>query len=249
MYVALSLAGLNCAISHAAPQVLTIATSELPPYISKDPQNSFLTELLQEIAKEMGVSIELRFMPWPRCELAVDSLQVWATMPYVPTQEREEKFLFSQPLYAKRTVLFYYSKVESDIPKTFTDLGELSQYRLGGVRGYYYESIFSEAGLPLALASSEELNFRKLHAGRVDLVPAVETVGWDIIRRTFSEEDQAYFGILDSTLDVGYNFLMTSRRYPQTDQLLERFNQALNTLQLNGVYREIAMRYGVVTNE
>lgn len=245
----LGMASLICAIGHAAPQVLTIATSELPPYISEEPQNSFLTELLQEVAKEMGVSIELRFMPWPRCELAVDSLQVWATLPYVPTQEREEKFLFSQPLYAKRTVLFYYSKGESGLPRTFTDLGELNQYRLGGVRGYYYESIFSEAGLPLALASSEELNFRKLHAGRVDLVPAVEAVGWDIIRRNFSEEDQAYFGTLDTTLDVGYNYLMTSRAYPQTEQLLERFNQALNTLQLNGVYRTIAMRYGVIAGE
>lgn len=238
-----------CNAGYASAQTLIIVTSELPPYTSAEPQNSFLSALLLEVAKEMGVSFDIRFMPWPRCEQAVDSLQAWATMPYVPTPERESKFLFSSALYAKRTVLFHYSEDEPRLPKTFTDLSELSPYKVGGVRGYYYDAAFSDAGVKLSLASTEEQSFRMLRAGRVDLVPAVEVVGWNIIRNAFSREEQAHFYVMDTPLNVGYNYLMTSRRYPQAEQLLERFNQALRIVELNGVYRALAIRHGILVEQ
>ncbi|VXD04943.1 ABC transporter substrate-binding protein [Pseudomonas sp. 8Z] len=243
---ALGVAWSYCSASYAAPQTLIIVTSELPPYTSAKPQDSFLSALLQEVGKEMGVKFEFRFMPWARGEQAVDSLQAWATMPYVPTPEREKKFLFSIPLYAKRTMLFHYSEEQPSLPKTFTDLRELSRLRVGGVRGYYYESVFSDAGIKLSLASSEEQSFRMLRAGRVDLVPAVEVVGWNIIRTIFPPEEHAHFRVMDTPLNVGYNYLMTSRHYPQAEQLLERFNHALRALELKGVYRSLAIQHGIV---
>lgn len=240
---------LKVSAAQAAPPVLVIATSELPPYVSAEPQNSFLTTLLPEVAKEMGVVFEFRFMPWPRCEIAVDTLQVWATMPYVPSSEREQKFLFSEPLYSKRTMLFHYDNGGPSPARTFTSLSELHPYKLGGVRGYYYQSLFAQAGLELELASSEELSFRKLRAGRVDLVPAVETVGWSVIRNTFTAEEQSRFDVLDTPLNVGHNYLMTSNRYPNATQLLERFNTALSTLRENGVYHRVAERHGITVSE
>ena len=243
--IALCLALVNSALALGAPQVLVIATSELPPFVSAEPRESFLTELLPAVAKEMDVVFEFRFMPWPRCELAVDTLKAWATMPYVPTPERNKKFLFSEPLYTKRTVLFHYSDDEPRVPMTFCHLNELSPHRIGGVRGYYYLDRFARAGLRLELTNSEELSFRKLRAGRVELVPAVESVGWNIIRKTFPPEDHANFYVLDTPLNVGYNYLMTSLNYPEAPQLLERFNTALKTLRDNGVYDTIALRHGL----
>jgi len=243
--IALCLALVNSALALGAPQVLVIATSELPPFVSAEPRESFLTELLAEVADEMDVVFEFHFMPWPRCEIAVDTLQAWATMPYVPTPERNKKFLFSKPLYTKRTVLFHYSEGDPRVPMTFTHLNELSPHKIGGVRGYYYLERFAQAGLSLELTSSEELSFRKLQAGRVELVPAVESVGWNIIRRTFPPEDHANFYVLETSLNVGYNHLMTSRNYPQAPQLLDRFNTALEGLRGNGVYDAIALRHGI----
>ena len=245
MLLVLALTQLHVNWAHSAQPVLIIATSELPPFISAEPDNSFLTELLAEMADEMDVVFEFRFMPWPRCELAVDTLQAWATMPYVPTPERNKKFLFSEPLYTKRTVLFHYSDDEPRVPMTFIHLNELSPHRIGGVRGYYYLDRFTRAGLRLELTNSEELSFRKLRAGRVELVPAVESVGWNIIRKTFPPEDHANFYVLDTPLNVGYNYLMTSLNYPDAPQLLERFNTALKTLRDNGVYDTIALRHGL----
>lgn len=235
-------------MANAAAPVLVIATSELPPYVSAQPQNSFLTELLQEVGKEMGVSFELRFMPWVRCEIAVSSLDVWAAVPYVPTPKRMQSFLFSQPLYAKRTVLFHYSANGQLPPKKFQDLSELAHYKVGGVRGYYYESLFTKAGIQLEISNTEETNFKKLKAGRIDMVAAIDTVGWNEIRKSFSPEQQMNIHVLNPPIAVGDNYLMTSRHYPNSQQLLERFNLALATLRDTGAYEKIAERYGLFEN-
>jgi polar amino acid transport system substrate-binding protein len=232
--------------ARADPTVLVIATSELPPYVSANAKDSFLTELLPEVGKEMGVTFQFRFMPWPRCEIAVDELQAWASMPYVRTPERDQKFLFSEPLYAKRTVLFYYSPTNQGYPRTFATLGDLKRYKMGGVRSYYYEALFAEAGMILELAGNEESSFKKLRAGRVDMVPAVDVVGWDVIRKTFPPEERENFHVLDTPLAVGHNHLMTSRNYPQAELLMERFNQALAKVRRNGVYKQVAERQGLV---
>lgn len=239
------LAALGAVSAQAATPVLIIATSELPPYVSVKPQDSFLTDLLPQVAREMGVRFEFRFMPWPRCELAVEDQQVWATMPYVPTPERDKKFLFSDPLYAKRTVLFYYSDNAGTFPHTFARLDELKGLKIGGVRGYYYEELFTKAGLQLDLANSEELSFKKLRAGRVDMAPAVEPVGWDVIRKGFPANEQANFKVLETPLSVGHNYLMTSRNYPDAERLLARFNEALAKLRRTGVYQQVAERHGI----
>jgi polar amino acid transport system substrate-binding protein len=245
----LCLTALNCVTAQAAPQVLVIATNEAPPYISENPQNSFLTDLLGHVAREMGVAFEFRFMPWPRCELAVDNLQVWATMPYVPTPERNSKFLFSQSLFAKQTLLFYYNPNGAHFPKTFQRLSELKPYRMGGVRSYFYEALFAQAGLSLDLANTEELSFLKLRAGRVDMVPAVDNTGWDIIRKNFPVQEQADFHTLETPLAVGNNYLMTSPRYPEAQALMERFNDALAEVRREGIYKDVAQQHGLIVQD
>ncbi len=231
--------------ARAATRVLVIATGEIPPYVSERPEDSFLSELFDAIGPEMGARFEFRFMPWRRCELALDELSAWGAVPYVPTAEREKKYLFSAPLYTKQTKLFYYSPSGRPPLARFEQLSELRPLRIGGVRGYYYEQMFHEAGLQLDFALSEEQNFRKLRAGRVDLVPALEPVGWELIRRLFPPEEARFFNTVSTPLHVGFNFLMSSRRYPQTPDLLEQFNSALDKLRRNAVYKQIAERHGL----
>lgn len=227
------------------PPTLVIVAGELPPYVSERREQSFLSTLFQEIGREMGVNFEFRFMPWRRCEIAVEELQAWGAVPYVPTPERERRHLFSEPLYAKQTKFFYYSPAGPHPAQSYAMLGELKPYRVGGVRGFYYEQMFIDAGLQAEYVTSEEQSFKKLRAGRVDLVPAVEAVGRDMIKALFAPEDVRHFHTLDRPLHVGFNFLMSSRQYPGTAGLLSRFNEALAKLRRNGVYAAVAAQHGL----
>ncbi len=109
------------------------------------------------------------------------------------------------------------------------------------MRGYFYEHLFSEAGLTVEYADSEEHNFRKLYHGRVDLVAAMEGVGWYIIRRAFPPEQIDRFHAVAKPLDTGANYLMTAKDYPGNVELLRSFNEAVRTLIESGAYERILL--------
>jgi len=244
--LALGTSALLPAVGRPAPRSLVVAAGEIPPFASTRREDSFLGALFEEIGGEMGTFFEFRYLPWKRCEAAVQELDAWGAVPYVPTLEREAQCLFSAPLYAKKTKLFYYSPPGRPAPLTnFTQLAELRKFRVGGVRGYFYERLLNDAGVVMDAAASEEQNLRKLHAGRVDLVAAVDTVGWALIRRLFTPAEARHFHTLETPLHVGFNYLMTSRRFPETGPVLARFNAALETLRRDGRYRQVAERFGV----
>lgn len=230
----------------AAETKLIIATGELPPYVSKQPENSFLTDLFREIANEMDVRFEFKFFPWKRCEINVEILNAWAAIPYVPTIERSQKFYFSEPLYTKQTKFFYYSPDKKKKNISYESLADLKNYRIGGVMGYFYHKMFIDAGITLELIVQEEQNFRKLQAGRVDLVPALEILGWHMIEELFSSKEKEKFFTVDKPLHVGANYLMTSKHYPDTQKLLAKFNIALKKIKKNGVYQQIFEKHGLL---
>jgi polar amino acid transport system substrate-binding protein len=137
----------------AAETTLIIATDEYPPYVSERPEESFLTELLQEAAKEMGVTFVFKFMPWKRCEIALEELKAWGAIPYVPTPEREKIYYFSDKLYHRQSMFFSYSPDGKHKQIPYSELTDLKGYKIGGVRGYYYEQPFHEAGLNVAASN------------------------------------------------------------------------------------------------
>ncbi|MET0208821.1 MAG: transporter substrate-binding domain-containing protein [Burkholderiaceae bacterium] len=227
------------------PRELVIAAGELPPYSSARREESFLGALFEQIAPLMDARFEFRYLPWRRCEIAVDEQVAWGAVPYVPNAERELKHRFSAPLYAKQTRLFYYSAPGRPPPAGTGALDQLRGYRIGGVRGYFYEQLLRDAGIQMEEAIGEDQNFRKLQAGRVDLVAAVDAVGMAVIRRLFPPGEVANFGMMAVPLHVGFNHLMTSMRYPETVQLLGQFDAALTTLRQNGAHKRLCDAFGV----
>lgn len=234
-----------------AQQSLVIATNTYPPYVGKDIENSFLPALFAEIGREMGVTFELRIMPWKRCEQSVADLDAWGAIPYARNSTREKTFLFSDPLYVADSHFFAYHDPDTDIgqarPLSYEQLRDLRYWRIGGINGYYYQPLFEEAGLNVEYTHSEKQNFQRLKLGRIDLVAAATTVGWHMISELFPPEIAANFYTLPKPLvkDAPL-YLMTSKNYPDNQSLLARFNLALNTVKTNGTLAYLVERHGLV---
>ena len=47
-------------------------------------------------------------------------------------------------------------------------------------------------------------------------------------------------------LQTGANYLMMSRNWPDAEQVLARFNEALRALKANGTYQRIAEQHGII---
>ena len=239
---------LSCVIGFStdvfAETTLIIVTGEIPPMISEQPENSFLTEIFQEVGKEMDVKFVFQFLPWKRCELYITELKAWGAIPYVKTPEREQIFDFSERLVNATSKLFGYSSDEKMRNISYTELNELKKYRIGGVRGYWYEKMFQDAGIKLDIVTNEEQNIKKLQAGRIHFAPMNETPGWHMIGKLFPEESGKFF-TLTKPLRAKDNFLMTSKQYPNGQELLTRFNAALKKIKQNGVFQKIADKRGM----
>jgi polar amino acid transport system substrate-binding protein len=81
-----------------------------------------------------------------------------------------------------------------------------------------------------------------LMKGRTDLLPLNELVGWRIIRNRFPQRMDR-FRVLEPPYSKDPLHLIVSKTYPGGDELLERFNRALQIVKNNYIYDGILERY------
>lgn len=214
-------------ISATDADTITLATGEWRPYSSSEMEGyGEFTKMVTTIMEEMGHTPEYRFYPWARCFDAVVKGRIWAAFPYSYNEERGEQVWFSDPLSVSRTVFFYFELPGTRKEFNVKQLSDLSQYKIGGVTGYFYAPILKRAGLEVDYANSEVQSLEKLLLGRIELIPMNDAVGRECIKAHFPDRvDQ--FKTLDFELSVNELRLIVSRSYPNSKQLLESFNKAL----------------------
>ncbi len=206
---------------------LPIATGEWIPFTSKGMKHyGEFTQKVTIIFQEMGIEPEYRFYPWGRCFDSVIKGRTWAAFPYSYTKDRAKKVWFSKMFTCSKTLFFYYEDEDSTTTYRVKKLEDLKLYKLGGVRGYYYEEFFEEADLDVDYVNKERNAIEKLKLGRIDLMPVNEDVGWNLIKTHFSSE-QNKFKTLPLPLSIDLQGLIISKEYPKSKKILKQFNQAL----------------------
>ncbi len=219
---------------------LVAATGEWAPYVSQHLENKgFITQILSDVFKVMGVEARFVFYPWRRCYESVLSHRVWAAFPYSPTEERAKEVMFSDVISYSVTKFFVYDESEID---RYAGPAALKPYTIGGVIGYFYEEDFKRHGLTVDYAARETAAIEKLVKGRTDLLALNELVGWRLIKQRFPERMDR-FRVLEPPYSKNDLHLIVSKTYPGGKELLDRFNAALRTVKDNYIYDGILERY------
>jgi polar amino acid transport system substrate-binding protein len=235
----------NCSL---AADRLVLATGEMIPYASKTRDNyGIWTEMVTAVVEEMGMEPVYEWYPWKRCYEYVKNGDIWASFLWTYTDERAAEVDFSEAVYPDDyTSFFYYNTKPIIAVKSPEDLKSLT---IGGIRGYFYESLFQKAGLNFELVSNDEQNFHKLVAGRVDLITITQTAGWYYIKKLYPDKADR-FGTMYFPWPLKINKLsgarlIVSRNYPKTKDLLRQFNDALERIKKNGTYNRILEQQGI----
>ena len=230
----------SCSATFAAERTLNIAATEYPPYYGKYLENNgFFTEIIREAFRRNGYDVEIKFLPWKRAlEGAKNGMydglySVW----YRP--EREEWFVFSDPLPANELVFFKHK--DNDI--SFGSYDDLKPYKIGVVRGYALPPGFEEAGLKTALANNDEQNLRKLYRRRLELVLVDKIVAKYIID-TELPEAASELEWLDPPAHVEIQYLVISKKAPDYEAILADFNEGLAAMKADGTLDAIMARQG-----
>ncbi len=214
-------------VSFTYAKNVPLTTGEWVPFTSASLDNyGAFTEIVSTVFKEMEMKPEYRFYPWSRCYDSVLKGRAWAAFPYSYTEKRAKEVLYSDAMYCSKTVFIYYEKNKGEKQYKFNKLKDLKKYKIGGVSGYFYESIFKDANVKVDYASKEISCLEKLKLGRIDLCPVNELVGWHLIKTHFPQ-DVDNFKILAKPLSVDPLHLIVSKSYPNSKELLESFNTVL----------------------
>jgi polar amino acid transport system substrate-binding protein len=207
----------------AKTEKIMIATDDWEPYISKKRAGyGEFSERVTAVFKKMGMTTEFIFAPWKRVEALVEKGEVYAGIPYSYTEERHKTFDYSVTIMNSPNVFFYKIK---NYPKGihYSKLEELAHYRISGVTGYWYETLFAQAKLNVEYVTTDEQSINKLYFNRVDLVATDERVGWALIAKLYPHE-VSQFAVTGKPFLTTDLRLLVSKKYPNAAQITQQFN-------------------------
>ncbi|MBF0377291.1 MAG: transporter substrate-binding domain-containing protein [Desulfamplus sp.] len=223
-------------------------TGEWAPYTSEQlPEYGAATELVSAICKAGGIKPSYKFYPWKRAENIVEKGQAFASFPYAAKDEKKAVFDFSDTMfYGINVVIYNVKNPKTPTPIKFEKLGDLKDYKVGVLLGSFLEKELANAGVAYETTPQIENTIKKLQAGRIDFYIDEQVAAYDMIKKLFPTEVDNF-----KTLEKGYgekmpNIIIVSRTYPNSKEILKKFNEGLAIIKQNGEYDRITDKYKMV---
>lgn len=218
-------------------------TFDYPPlaYLAGDGRSDGMAvALVREVFLHLGHQVEIAVYPWPRALAMVRSGAADCIFTIYQTAERAAFLDFSQEALAQQ-VVYLYARRDG---KPAAGLEELPGLRVGVARQLNYGPRFEALRPALLLdeAPTVEQTFRKLAAGRVDVVPSNEATALAILGRGDFAGLAEQIVQLPQPLDhvPSYIAFARSRRLAG---LRDAFDAGLRRLAASPGYRRLQERY------
>ena len=226
-----------------AVETVTLSIGEWVPYFSQhDPKGKLLEQVVTEAFKLEGVEVKYQYLPWKRSYANAESGVSDGTVGWNKTEERERRFhLNKEPLIRDEAVFFQLKSKPFD----WNTLDDLKKYKVGVTIGYKQEKIYQKLGIEADPVPSEDLNFKKLLAGRIDVYQTAKPAGYAMIRRLFGPDEAFLFTTHPKPLEVAEYYILFSGATLNGKLLAEKFDSGFKKLKDSGAYNKILMDYGL----
>jgi len=224
-----------------ATEKLTCATNEFAPFgfTENDTLTGIEVDLVQEIAHRLKFDISLTMMPWKRMLQFMEDGTIDCMFAAFKTPEREVYMDYtSVPIHISSLVFF--EKDGSHIK--FETLEDLKGLTVGLVRGFKtneaFDAAVSKGVFRVDEVNNFDQNFKKLSAGRVDLVLVNRHVGGRILKKLGITNVHP----LPVPLSATPAYLTFSKKRQHAD-LVSLFDIELKKASSDGTYRKIFEKY------
>lgn len=224
---------------------ITVVTEELAPYnMTVDGKLTGMgTEVVQAVLAELGEPARIQSMPWARAyDIALNTENV-LIYSIARTQQREERFKWVGTIAPTRWYLFALPGTQFNLKS----LDDARQYQIATVKEDVGEQYLIDRGFVVGrnLQSSNkyEHNYEKLKAGRVDLWISNELNAHYLVRQISGNPDETAVPQLRLNDLGGSNGLNMAFSRSTSDEVVERFRQALARVHADGRYDAIAARW------
>lgn len=230
-----------CACAFAARgETLRLVTEAWAPYVyEENGQPTGLDyEITQTVLQRLGIELELQFLPWKRCLLALEHGHADGILDIFHLPEREAGMLFvAEPLSDIELVLFY----ARNRPYRYDSLEDLRDLVIGVSPGYWYNDKAFRASTLFSReeAQSHGANLGKLIRHRIDLVVNDRRAGLYLSAQMGIQEQIDYH-----RKRLGRDHLyLALRKDPALQRLAQDFAHELRHFKREPGYASLLARY------
>jgi len=221
--------------------VIRITSGEWSPYDDEDlPHYGCTPWLVSEALALEEMEVEFGFFTWSRSyQLAKDGS--WdGTIEWADTPEHRQYFYLSEENITDQQWVFFH---RVDYRFDWKTLDDLDGKVIGVTNEYVYSDAFNDVlktGMAtFETASSDEANFRKLLARRITIFPMERRVGYTILQKKFSPDEQEQITNHPIPFQTFQPYLLLSKAVPQNEERIRKFNQGWRKLKDSGRVDEI----------
>jgi polar amino acid transport system substrate-binding protein len=231
------LAGAIACSAAQGAEVARLAIGEWPPYTSEqDPGGKVAEAIVTAAFRQEGVAVSYGYFPWKRSLSLVEGGQYDGTFPWNSTPERVARFVVNVvPILGDEGVFFHLKGTAF----SWNTLEDLKRYRVGVTLGFKQEKTYAEHGIQADPVATEEQNFRKMLAGRIDVYETSRRVGYYLVHRLFKPEQARLFTHDPKVVEANAYHVLFTRRSPRGKALAARFDAGLRKLMRSGEYQRI----------
>jgi len=220
-----------------ANETVRFAIGEWAPYTSStDPKGRILEIIVTEAFKLEGIDVKYKYFPWKRSYLLVESGVFDGTFPWAMTEKHMKNFHMNKISLIKDDGVFFHLK---SLPFDWVTIEDLKKYSVGVTIGYKEEQIYKENGIIAESVPTEDLNFKKILAGRIDVYQTSKIVGYEIIKKLFTVEEANQFTNHPRPAVINEFNILFSKKTSNGQRLADIFDAGLQKLKESGAYDSI----------
>lgn len=214
---------------------IRLANGEWPPWQSRDLKFSGVaSKIVSDAFALEGIRVEYGFFPWGRAYKLSEHGTWDGTFLWSFTEERARDHFYSEPIIATQKVFFHLKSTKFN----WITVNDLKDYPIGltieNTYGQLIEDGIKSKVLKVQYAESDEVNFRKLLLGRIQLFVTAPEVGYRLLYKNFGAAEVEKIVHHPKPLAKRDYHLILSKKVPENERRLKAFNEGLKKLTESG---------------
>jgi len=199
------------------------------------------SRVVAEVFSRIGYTVEYGFFPWARGFRLAETGEWDGMIEWADTAEARNAFHVSQYPISKQEYVFFHRK---DHAFQWQTLDDLAGKEIGITTGYLYSdnflNVINDKKYHFQEASTDEANFEKLLAGRIEIFPMERNVGLALLKAKFPPDQTSQLTFAQKPLSTFEPHVFLSKIDPDHQNLIREYDMEFEKFLKTQAYQGIA---------
>ena len=223
-------------------ETVRLVTGEFAPFTGQSLSNGgMISQIVRSAFAQQNMEVNIEFRPWKRGYQETLNGSALATFPYSKNAERQEKFLYSDPILPGE--VFFFTQADSKLK--FGDYTDIAGASLCMPLGYNLfppvEQAVAQGILTRIEPAAMDNCYLMVKQGRADLTIARLEIGWYQINRLLGSGH--HLKTLETPIWQVSEHLIIAKDSTNSQRYLETFNAGLQAIRTQGLIESIMSPY------